>query len=91
LEYSKSRATNKPNVRFVPRFPDAQGRTAEQQIGNLTPSEFSYDANGRLDGIAQGSRATTMTYDSTGNIDSVTELRFRRSRGQAGLGEHDLL
>jgi YD repeat-containing protein len=52
---------------------DAQGRPIQQQLGNLTATEFSYDANGRLDGIAQGSRVSSIAYDSDGNLASVTD------------------
>jgi RHS repeat-associated protein len=52
---------------------DEQGRPIQQQLGNLTATEFSYDANGRLDGIAQGSRVSSIAYDSDGNVASVTD------------------
>src|SRR5262249_34842401 len=62
-----------PEGRQTRTMLDAQGRTVEQQVGNLTPSEFSYDAHGRLDGIAQGDRTSTMSYDADGNVASVTD------------------
>ena len=52
---------------------DAQGRTVEQQTGTLAPTEFAYDGTSRLIGIAQGSRASTLTYDAAGNVASVTD------------------
>jgi YD repeat-containing protein len=52
---------------------DEQGRPIQQQLGNLTATEFGYDANGRLDGIAQGSRVSTMAYDGDGNLAGVTD------------------
>ena len=52
---------------------DALGRPVQQQLGTLTPTELSYDANGRIDGIAQGTRLSTLVYDADGNLGSLTD------------------
>jgi len=62
-----------PEGRVTTTLLDTQGRPSQQQVGNLAATEYSYDTNGQLDGIAQGSRLTTMTYDSDGNVESVTD------------------
>ena len=43
---------------------DAEGRPLQQQVGNLTPTQHAYDNDGRLNGIAQGSRVSTTSYDT---------------------------
>ena len=53
---------------------DSAGRPALFQTGDLTPTELSYDPNGRIDGIARGARVTGMTYDpNTGDLESITD------------------
>ena len=52
---------------------DAQGRVTSQQIGTLTPKQFSYDTEGRLETLTQGSRVSTMSYTTDGELASITD------------------
>jgi RHS repeat-associated protein len=56
---------------------DTENLPIQQQAGNLTPTTFSYDPDGRLTGVAQGTRTSTITYDSAGNVESVTDSANR--------------
>lgn len=51
---------------------DEQGDILQSQIGNLTPSTFSYDPHGRLSSVQQGNRYQVLSYDSRGNLASVS-------------------
>ncbi|MBI3782216.1 MAG: RHS repeat protein, partial [Deltaproteobacteria bacterium] len=66
-----------PENRHTYTVVDAQGRPVKQTVGNLAMTEYHYDGNGKLDGISQGGRITTMTYDTHGNVDSVTDPAYR--------------
>ncbi len=52
---------------------DALGRPSAVQVGDLTPTEFHYDAQGRLQQRVQGTRTTTFDYDGNGYLDAVTD------------------
>jgi len=56
---------------------DGDGRPIQQQVSNLTATTFAYDGNGRLTGVAQGSRTNTIAYDTAGNVASVTDSANR--------------
>jgi RHS repeat-associated protein len=52
---------------------DSHERPTAEQFATYTPFSYSYDSNGRLSTVGQGtSRTTTFTYDSSGNLASVT-------------------
>ena len=40
-------------------------------VSGLSPSNYSYNARGRLTGVSVGSRTTTIAYDPNGNIDYI--------------------
>lgn len=46
-------------------------RTASSQIGAQTATAYTYDPHGRLSGITQGARASTLGYDANGNLASL--------------------
>ena len=52
---------------------DAQGRVTQQQQGNLTPTQFSYDSRGRLNSRSQGGRTSTMSYNPFGRLQTITD------------------
>jgi RHS repeat-associated protein len=52
---------------------DALERVVGTQTPGLLPVAFSYDARGRLASAAQGSRKTSMSYDSDGRVANVTD------------------
>jgi RHS repeat-associated protein len=53
---------------------DADGRTIAVDVPGLAPSEFSYDAHGRLASVMRGARIWTRSYDSvTGLLADVTD------------------
>ena len=56
---------------------DAQGRVTQQQIRNLTPTQFTYDAQGRLGVLTQGARSSLMSYNTNGNLASITDPASR--------------
>jgi YD repeat-containing protein len=43
---------------------DTKERIASTQVGGLLPTQFTYDSRGRLASITQGTRTTTLSYDS---------------------------
>ncbi len=47
--------------------------TTRLAIPGLLDTTYGYNTRGRLTEIATGSRATTFTYDSQGNVDSITD------------------
>ena len=70
---TRTELTTSPAGRQTRKVMDADGRVIQQQLGNLTPTEYSYDADGRIDGIAQGARITSMTYDGGGRLAAMTD------------------
>ncbi|HEX2881999.1 MAG TPA: RHS repeat-associated core domain-containing protein, partial [Polyangiaceae bacterium] len=58
--------TTSPAGRRTFRTIDEAGRTLSTQIEGLTPIDFTYDADGRLQTITQGDRVTTNTYHAAG-------------------------
>ena len=56
---------------------DAQGRVTQEQIGNLTPTQFAYDPQGQLSVLTQGVRTSLMSYDANGNLASITDPTSR--------------
>jgi YD repeat-containing protein len=61
---------------------DAQGRVTQQQQGNLTPTQFSYDSRGRLSTRTQGTRSSIMTYDAQGRLATITDPAQRQVQFQ---------
>ncbi len=59
---------------------DSLGRVVQQSEGGLLPAQFSYDALGRVTTIVQGTRAFTYTYDSQGNLSTITDPLGRTQR-----------
>jgi len=56
---------------------DSQGRVSQQQQGTLAPTAFSYDARGRLASRSQGGRSTSLTYDTLGRPQTITDSASR--------------
>jgi RHS repeat-associated protein len=54
--------------------------------GTLTPTTYEYDSKGRVISQNIGSRTTSFTYNSRGNIDTITD-----ARGKTSSYEYDLL
>jgi len=52
---------------------DSLERISSIQLGALLPVQFGYDSTGHLSGITQGTRVTTLAYDSNGFLVSVTD------------------
>jgi RHS repeat-associated protein len=63
---TKTFTTTSPEGRQTFRTIDETGRTTSTQIAGLTPIDFTYDTDGRLQTITQGDRVTTNTYHSAG-------------------------
>jgi RHS repeat-associated protein len=58
--------TTSPLGRTTTRVMDQLGRTTRTGVGGILPVDFFYDANGRLEDVAQGNRITTNTYFPSG-------------------------
>ncbi|MBI1815179.1 MAG: RHS repeat-associated core domain-containing protein [Deltaproteobacteria bacterium] len=52
---------------------DGEGRPIQVQTGNLTATQLSYDTQGRINGMARGTRTNTLAYDTAGNLASLTD------------------
>jgi RHS repeat-associated protein len=56
---------------------DSQARVTSEQVTGLDPLAYSYDAQGRLTTISQGTgpstRTTTLAYNAEGYLDSITD------------------
>jgi len=54
---------------------DDRGRISQHQITGLDPVDFTYDSNGRISSISQGTgeelRTTTLGYDSNGFLNQI--------------------
>ncbi len=51
---------------------DSLERISSIQVGTLLPVQFAYDSHGRLSTTTQGTRVTTLAYDSNGFLASAT-------------------
>jgi YD repeat-containing protein len=59
---------------------DATERLATTQVSGLLPTQFAYDGRGRLISATQGTRNTTLTYDTDGRVASIIDpLKLKRS------------
>lgn len=56
---------------------DAQGRVTRTQIGTLTAVDFEYDTQGRLKKTTQGTRQSTIAYDTAGRPSVLTDALSR--------------
>jgi YD repeat-containing protein len=52
---------------------DSLGRVVQLAVPGVLPVELSYDAHGRLETIAQGSRTATRAYRPDGFLDTITD------------------
>jgi RHS repeat-associated protein len=52
---------------------DTHGRPSETRLGNLTPTQFTYDPEGRLTDIVRGSRQLKLTYNAQHRPISITD------------------
>jgi RHS repeat-associated protein len=56
---------------------DGQGRVTRQEITGIEPANFTYDGNGRLQSITQGTapdnRDYSITYDADGFLETITD------------------
>jgi RHS repeat-associated protein len=65
--------TTSPEGRLGSQTQDAYGKTTNTQWASFQPVVYAYDVHGRLSTITQGSRVTTYTYDSSGNVATITD------------------
>jgi RHS repeat-associated protein len=52
---------------------DSLERIGSTQLGALLPTNYSYDSHGRLSTLTQGTRTTTLAYDSNSFLNSITD------------------
>ena len=58
---------------------DTQERKVSTQVPGLTATKFTYDSHGRVSSISNGTRRTTMAYNTLGNVASITDPLGQRS------------
>jgi RHS repeat-associated protein len=63
---AKTYTSTSPAGRVTVRTIDAKGRTTRVQVGDLTPADIGYDAQGRLAIVTQGSRGSLNQYFPSG-------------------------
>ena len=59
---ASTRTLTSPEGRTVVQTLDEKGQLRSVQVGNLTPAELDYDANGRVVAVHHDARTTTLTY-----------------------------
>jgi RHS repeat-associated protein len=70
---NKTYVDTTPVKRKTTTILDSLERVSSTQLGALLPSQFAYDSKGRLATITQGTRTTTLAYDSNGFLASATD------------------
>jgi RHS repeat-associated protein len=74
---SRTLALTSPEGRPGSAVLDARGRVVQNQLGDLAPTTFAYDARGRTETVTQGTgpgaRVTRYTYGTDGLLASVTD------------------
>jgi len=70
---TRTRNMTSPAGRTYSMSIDALGRLASAKHGSLATESFSYDANGHLSSIQQGTRTRTFGYDALGMLSSVVD------------------
>jgi RHS repeat-associated protein len=75
---SRTFLNRSPLNRTTTRVIDALGRTVTTQVSGLAPTNYFYDAAGRLESVVQSDRVTDFTYFPTGTpaagyLSSVTD------------------
>jgi RHS repeat-associated protein len=69
----KQFTSRSPLGRQVTRTIDSQGRIVQSAVPGMTAVTYSYDSQGRLDTLAQGSRTRAFTYNSAGLLATATD------------------
>jgi RHS repeat-associated protein len=62
-----------PMKRKITTVLDSLERISSAQQGTLLPLKFAYDTNGRLSTVTQGTRVTTLAYDSNSFLAGATD------------------
>ncbi len=52
---------------------DSEGRPTLFQTGSFTALQLGYDPEGRVDTVTRGGRTSTMSYDTSGDLVSITD------------------
>ncbi|PYN96669.1 MAG: hypothetical protein DMD91_20675, partial [Candidatus Rokuibacteriota bacterium] len=78
---AKTLTTTTPAGRTSAVTLDAQGRVVQEQVTGLEPVAYSYDTQGRLNTITQGTgtnaRTSTLSYDTKNQLTSVQDPLLR--------------
>jgi RHS repeat-associated protein len=69
----KTYLNTSPMGRQTTQVLDSLERISSLQIGTLLPMSFTYETRGRLSTVTQGTRVTSMAYDTNGFLASVTD------------------
>ena len=70
---TKSLVDTTPVKRKTTTILDSLERVSSVQVGALTPVQFTYDTNGRLAKIMEGTRVNSFTYDANGFLATSTD------------------
>jgi RHS repeat-associated protein len=70
---SKTYVNTTPVKRKTTTILDSLERISSLQTGALLPIDLSYNAQGRISKIAQGTRTTAVTYDANGFLNSISD------------------
>ncbi|HRI71559.1 MAG TPA: hypothetical protein PK156_45310, partial [Polyangium sp.] len=68
-----------PEGRHFVQYVDAKGRVIREQLGNLTPIDYVYDNEGKIEQIISGNRIWDPGYDARGHVSSMTNPLFETS------------
>jgi len=69
---------------------DGQEIIAATQVGDLLPTEFTYDSRGRMASMSQGTRSITFDYDTAGFLARVVDPLRRHYNTTYDLAGHPL-
>lgn len=62
-------AANRPATTLL----DSLGRTSRVTLPGIEPTNYTYDSNGRIDTISQGTRTVRNAYDLFGRLSTITD------------------
>jgi RHS repeat-associated protein len=69
-----------PSGRFMTQTVDRAGRPRKMSVATLADVSFSYNANGSVQEIAQGTRTQTFGYNSRNELTTITDALDRTTR-----------
>jgi YD repeat-containing protein len=83
---ARTSTTKSPQGRNTVTTFDSLGHVIKRQVGNLEPTSYTIDSNGRVIAVLRGTRTTSLTYDTSSWLASISNLL-----GQSTALAHDLV